>query len=213
MNFYANQKYYLINLSTRTVSITTHLRAENYSLAPGKCVYLGTLTDELVVKYHRYAALNISLRIVTQDKISYVINKSINATDELLNTEQERKAHMPMANSLTTKSIKQQEQEQVALEEQPQKQIEQDCQTEQKDNDIVDIKSRELELKQEDTNQEEDKLDGTPREIDVVEESAKIDLKNMTYNQLCDLAKARNIQYKGRISRNKLIELIAKDMK
>ena len=211
MNSYANQKYYLINLSTRTVSITTHLRAENYSIAPGKCIYLGALTDELVVKYHRYAALNISLRIVTQDKISYVINKSINATDELLNIEQEKKAHTPMANSLTTKPVKQQEQS--VLEEQPQSQKEQNCQTAQNDNDIVDIKSRELELKQEDTTPEEDKLDGTPREIDIVEESAKLDLKNMTYNQLCDLAKARNIQYKGRISRNKLIELIAKDMK
>lgn len=217
MNSYSSQKYYLINLSTRTVSITTHLRAENYSLSPGKCVYLGCLTDELVVKYHRYAALNISLRILTQDKVSYVIKKSINSVDETINDSLQQR-QSPIANSLTTKVVEQTQENKTnnTIEENlcnPNENL--DCNNEnQKEDDVIELKNKEEELKEESLNEEkvESIEDLGPREIDVVEESAKYDLKNMTYSQLCDLAKARNIKYKGRVSRNKLIDIIAKDL-
>lgn len=214
MSSYSTQKYYLINLSTRTVSITTHLRAENYSLAPGKCVYLGCLTDELVVKYHRYAALNISLRILTQDKISYVVKKSINSVDENI-SDKPQKQQSPLANSLTTKPVTQKQESKTTIEdkhsievvEQINNNLEKDVNEE-----VIELRNKEEELKEECLQDEQVVNESGPREIDVVEESAKYDLKNMTYSQLCDLAKARNIKYKGKVSRNKLIDIIAKDL-
>ena len=57
------------------------------------------------------------------------------------------------------------------------------------------------------------KLDSSvPTEVDPFEESIKQDVKDMSYSQLCELAKARNIKTKGKVSRTKLIKLLSDDL-
>lgn len=91
MSAHTTQKYYLINLSTRCISISTHLRGDNYTLKSGKCIFLGNLTDELIIKYSKYSALNVSLRIATKDKLESILNKSVNLNNEQITAILEEK--------------------------------------------------------------------------------------------------------------------------
>lgn len=279
MSNQTSQKYYLINLSTRNVSISTHLRAENFTLGSGKCIYLGSLTDEQIVKYHRYSALNVSLRILTADKAEHILNKSINATENLkesiLGNKTRRVEHE--AGSIAESSISVSDSRKSKMFSNPQiqqklrqakiQQIEssilsnnsQDELTEKKteilpveeevkkDGEVIEVnevKESEIveqkdvveekpeitseELKIEDpqnsveNNVEEDDesevkhVDGDivdesllPKQIDVVEENAKLELEKMSYSDLYDLAKASNITFKKKPSRKKLIDALA----
>ena len=217
MSAYSFQKYYLINLSTRTVSLSTHLRTTNFSLSSGKCIYLGELTDELVVKYHRYAALNISLRILTKDKTEEILNKCINADSSLINSLIGDKAYRPKHEAghiaspefsvISNKDKQDQKKEDVDIvqDDVKEKHLEDKAHEESK-----------AELSVDDSKCEDDgksKLDSSvPTEVDPFEESIKQDVKDMSYSQLCELAKARNIKTKGKVSRTKLIKLLSDDL-
>lgn len=248
MSNYALQKYYLINLSTRTVSVSTHLRAENFTLKSGKCIYLGNLTDELVVKYHKYSSLNISLRILTKDKIKQILEKCINATEELIKSltddvplrnehpagsisgsdvylkpEKQQSVFRQQFETITTKHevktevrsipttsastcVKKQEKEIQPKDVVEEKEIVEpkkvNCLEQQSvivENETSDYKPTEL-------------VENTQTELNVIEESIKQDVKDMSYSQLYDLAKARGLIKKGRPSRDKIIALLTEEV-
>jgi hypothetical protein len=264
MSDYCLQKYYLINLSTRNISVSTHLRSENYTLKSGKCIYLGNLTDELVVKYQRYSALNISLRILTKDKIKQVLSKCINATDELVaSLTEDKPVRTPhpagsiadvdffvkkedKANPLLMAAAKQELEKKLALAsankkddnkavesvsstkevlEEKAEPIKEEVVVEETEKPVVVEESVIVEQKdvEDDVhsvtgNKEESNIvadEEKPKEYDVLEESIKQDVKEMSYNQLYDLAKANNLLkgQKGRPSKAKLIELLAENFK
>jgi hypothetical protein len=283
MSNQTSQKYYLINLSTRNVSISTHLRAENFTLGSGKCIYLGNLTDEQIVKYHRYSALNVSLRIFTADKAEHILNKSINATENLkesilgnktrrveheagsiaetiIGVSDSRKSKM-FSNPQIQQKLRQAKIQQIessilsnnSQNELTEKKaeilpVEEELKKEEpnggdvievneiKESEIVDQKetaedkqesSSDVELKIEESNPVEDNaednedveskhVDGDtvdesllPKQIDVVEENAKLELEKMSYSDLYDLAKASNITFNKKPSRKKLIDALA----
>lgn len=279
MSNQTSQKYYLINLSTRNVSISTHLRAENFTLGSGKCIYLGSLTDEQIVKYHRYSALNVSLRILTADKAEHILNKSINATENLkesilgnktrrveheagsiaetiIGVSDSRKSKM-FSNPQIQQKLRQAKIQQIEssilsnnsqdelnekkaeilpVEEEVKKDGEVVEVNEVKESEIVEqkdvveekpeIPSEELKIEDTQTHVEEDAenddepevkhVDGDtvdesllPKQIDVVEENAKLELEKMSYSDLYDLAKASNITFKKKPSRQKLIDALA----
>lgn len=269
MSNQTSQKYYLINLSTRNVSISTHLRSENFTLSSGKCIFLGSLTDEQIVKYHRYSALNVSLRILTPDKAPQILNKSINATENLkesiLGDKTRRVEHEAGAIASTSFSVSDNKQSKMfthpeinqKLKQSQVKQIDavivdeskknvekkEDQKTnknveevgcdlievsETKDNSVKEKVEQPVEVKQEVVEDAEDDdnfveskvVDGDtvdesllPKQIDVVEENAKLELEKMSYNDLYDLAKASNITFKKKPSRKKLIDALAASQK
>lgn len=261
MSDYCLQKYYLINLSTRNISVSTHLRSENYTLKSGKCIYLGNLTDELVVKYQRYSALNISLRILTKDKIKQVLSKCINATDELVaSLTEDKPVRTPhpagsiadvdifvkkedKANPLLMAAAKQELEKKLALasasKKEDNKAVESVSDTKEvleepikeeviveeteepvvvEESVIVEQKDVEEDIQTVTGNKEESNTvadEEKPKEYDVLEESIKQDVKDMSYNQLYDLAKANNLikGQKGRPSKAKLIELLTENSK
>ncbi len=278
MSNQTSQKYYLINLSTRNVSISTHLRSENFTLGSGKCIYLGNLTDEQIVKYHRYSALNVSLRIMTQDKAQQILNKSINATENMkesiLNDKPRRVEHEAgsigstsfsvsdhkhsklFSNPKIQERIKQaqlKQMESVIVDDQKQESVvekkaeepvvqpvvekEESAKQEMSGGDMVEVAEdngkelasekmeqpveakRETEMQTEDDEDDESegkRVDGDtvdesllPKQIDVVEENAKLELEKMSYSDLLDLAKASNITFKKKPSKQKLIDALA----
>lgn len=234
-----SQKYYLINLSTRNVSVSTHLRSENFTLGSGKCIYLGSLTDEQVVKYHRYSALNISLRILTPDKAPAILNKSINATESMkesiLSGKPMRVEHeagsiaSPSYNVVDNKKSKMftnpqlQKQEvapvkqEIRVEHKPVVKEQEEPVVEEKKEEVVEqaqtIVEPVEEVKEEivESVVEEETVDPSllPKQIDVVAENAKLELEKMSYNDLYDLAKASNLTFKKKPSKQKLIEALA----
>lgn len=247
MSGYELQKYYLINLSTRNISISTHLRQENFTLKSGKCIYLGNLTDELVVKYHRYSALNISLRILTKDKVKQIIPKCINATENLLNSllgnETLREEHSAGSIENVDVFVKSNKVEGNVLTEEKEDVVKSSknvvkettpttnasISSANKKEEVVEQQKQEepkheenslgesVIVNQEDLNNESenknvDLTDGLPVEVNVIEESIKQDVKDMSYNQLYDLAKARGLIKKGRPSRDKIIALLTSDV-
>ena len=277
MSAHTTQNYYLINLSTRTVSISTHLRGDNYTLKPGKCIYLGSVTDELILKYNKYSVLNICLRIVTKDKLCDILNKSINLTNnqikEILDGSIKRVEHTAGSISDTvfqnitnenydcsSQSQQQKNVFSVSLDSKPTKnnavvsinrqenleKKEQENNVEQRDNecntlnvgdkdsvstkenehsfqrsiietskevDVSDEKELSNEQQYYDFDLQEEKEEQVVNEINVIEESIKQDVKDMSYNQLYELVKARNLLsgVRGRPSKAKLIELLADD--
>lgn len=236
-----SQKYYLINLSTRNVSVSTHLRSENFTLGSGKCIYLGSLTDEQVVKYHRYSALNISLRILTPDKAPAILNKSINATESMkesiLSGKPMRVEHeagsiaSPSYNVVDNKKSKmftnpQLQQQKVAtpVKEEPKPVVKEQkvevpsVKEEPKPVEVVEqVQSIAEPVACEEVKEEvvesvvEETVDPSllPKQIDVVAENAKIELEKMSYNDLYDLAKASNLTFKKKPTKQKLIEALA----
>lgn len=235
MSNQTSQKYYLINLSTRNVSVSTHLRAENFTLASGKCIYLGNLTDEQIIKYHRYSALNLSLRILTPDKAISILNKSINATESLkesvLGNKTQRVEHeagfisTPIVNALQKNSIRKNNDAVNSLKKEQNDKNKQEQQVHQntKKDEVIKDDERTVGfneqgcdpvISEEEVKEEEPNIDDSllPRQIDVVEENAKIELEKMSYSELYDFAKAKNISFKKKPSRQKLIEEIAATM-
>lgn len=252
MSTQTSQKYYLINLSTRNVSVSTHLRSENFTLGSGKCIYLGSLTDEQILKYHRYSALNISLRILTPDKAPAILNKSINATENMkesilsgkpLRVEHEagsisttsfgvvdnKKSKMFTNPQLQQKPVVSQPKQEV-VESKPvvakeQAVVKQEEKKEAKVEDAVVPVQEVVPPAQDVSGQDVDAVDDIvesksvdgdtvdesllPKQIDVVVENAKIELENMSYNELYDLAKASNLTFKKKPSKQKLIEALA----
>ena len=234
-----SQKYYLINLSTRNVSVSTHLRSENFTLGSGKCIYLGSLTDEQVVKYHRYSALNISLRILTPDKAPAILNKSINATESMkesiLSGKPMRVEHeagsiaSPSYNVVDNKKSKMftnpqlQKQEvapvkqEIRVEHKPVVKEQEEPVVEEKKEEVVEQAQAIVEPVEEvkedivESVVEEETVDPSllPKQIDVVAENAKLELEKMSYNDLYDLAKAINLNFKKKPSKQKLIEALA----
>lgn len=300
MSAHTSQKYYLLNLSTRTISVSTHLRSDNYTLKSGKCIYLGSLTDELILKYHKYSALNVSLRIVTKDKLKSILNKSINLNNDqieaLLNDSEYRVEHpagsisdttffnvpnytssIPASNTSkqltnlftrvtpsTSCSVQSVHQSNDKAKEQPKQENKEidvkpteeaknvvKKETETSSNNVVNVNDNDevfnklnsytineqaVEVEQDDSintnvtelkeEEHKEELIGsynletavpefTVNEIDVVEESIKQDVKDMSYDQLYTLAKERNLLAgkKGRPSRDKLIKLLSNDTK
>lgn len=286
MSNQTSQKYYLINLSTRNVSISTHLRAENFTLGSGKCIYLGSLTDEQIVKYHRYSALNVSLRILTADKAEHILNKSINATENLkesilgnktrrveheagsiaetsISVSDHKKSRMfsnpqvqeklkqarlqqiesaILSNNSQKELIEKKEEVQpvkeevkqseykgdvVEVEEAKNKEVEEQKEVVEVKRDVPAEESKEEQKVEEAENPVEDDADDDdesevkhvdgdtvdesllPKQIDVVEENAKLELEKMSYSDLYDLAKASNITFKKKPSRQKLIDALA----
>ena len=253
MSTQTSQKYYLINLSTRNVSVSTHLRSENFTLGSGKCIYLGSLTDEQILKYHRYSALNISLRILTPDKAPAILNKSINATENMkesiLSGKPMRVEHEAGSISTTSfgivdnkksKMFTNPQLQQKTVVSQPKQEVVESKPVVAKEQTVVKQEEKKEELKveevvapvQEDVTPkqevvepkneaEEDVVESKvvdgdtvdesllPKQIDVVVENAKIELENMSYNELYDLAKASNLTFKKKPSKQKLIEALA----
>ena len=240
MSTQTSQKYYLINLSTRNVSVSTHLRSENFTLGSGKCIYLGSLTDEQILKYHRYSALNISLRILTPDKAPAILNKSINATENMkesiLSGKPMRVEHE--AGSISTTSFgvvdnkkskmftnTQLQQQKVAtpVKEEPKHVVKEQkvatpVKEEPKPVEVVEqVQSIAEPVACEEVKEEvvesvvEETVDPSllPKQIDVVAENAKIELEKMSYNDLYDLAKASNLTFKKKPTKQKLIEALA----